>query len=294
MMDDGPASIVALVTPLNYDHEVDLLALKRILDLHVASGTEGIVLFGSTGEGVLLSAKDRQEIFSYIFEEYHLSIPVWVACSHPCVSSVLSLIAETREFPIEGVMVACPMYIKPSQSGLIQYFSMIADQAHVPVMLYNIPSRTGCSLLPETVMILAQHNNISGIKDVEISEERMHAYHSIVKDFHVYSGDDQQVITCLHNGGRGIISVSGNIVPKLLKQLCESNQQGEHHIAYLIEKKLSPLNEILARNNNPSAIKWLMAEQGWLVNILKPPLSTISLDEQEGLASVFSSYEEYT
>lgn len=290
-MRNFPANWTALVTPLDHKGHIDFLGLKRLLDMQVAAKVDGIVLFGSTGEGLLLDQAERDSMLDYIFNDYDLITPVWVACSHYCPSAVKQLIDEATRFDIEGVMVSAPMYIKPTQSGLISYFTEIADYSPVPLMLYNVPSRTGCDMQPETACVLSHHENIIALKDAVIDKARMKAYQSAARGFHILSGDDQHILTCMAKGGHGCVSVLGNMMPKVIQHMVHAQQDGEHDLAHLIEKRIAYVAESFASLNNPSAIKWVLAEQGYIGPTLKQPLSMITLDEQSKLARALEGFE---
>lgn len=287
-----PEHIVALVTPMDFEQQIDFIGLHRLLDMHTQQDTKGILLFGSTGEGLLLSDQERFSVLDYIFNAYQWHGSVWVSCTHHHPKGVQHLIGQAAAFGVEGVMVSTPMYIKPSQSALIQYFSHIADYSPLPLMLYNVPARTGCSMDVNTVLVLSHHEKIIAIKDADISIKKMKSYHDIKAGFAVYSGDDSFILPALSHGAYGAVTVIGNLLPGLVNQMIEGYHETSYDLAQLIEQGIAPLTSLMTQLHNPAAIKWMLSERNIITSMLRAPLAPLTVDEQMQLQPVLMNAEE--
>ncbi len=290
-MYEVPENIVALVTPMDFEQQIDLNGLKRLLDLHANAGTEALLLFGSTGEGLLLSDQEREKILNFVCHEYQWVGSIWVSCSHQSLPGVMSYIKQANSFEVDGVMVSTPMYIKPSQSGIIAYFTMLADQSPLPVMLYNVPSRTGCAISVSTANVLSHHENIIGIKETDVSIERMVEYQNCASNFVILSGDDISTLSAMGHGAWGSISVTGNLFPKLVKEMISAYKGQVHDVAQLIDKGFYPMNDLFSILPNPAAIKWMLSEKGLIASVQRSPLVALTMDQQMQLETVLASTE---
>ena len=250
------------------------------------AGTEALLLFGSTGEGLLLTDSEREMVLNYICNEYQWSGSIWVSCSHQSPRGVLSLIQQANKFDVDGVMVASPMYVKPTQSGIIAYFTNLANHSPLPLMLYNVPSRTGCAMSVSTVCVLSHHQNILAIKDTDVSLERMDAYHGCASGFTILSGDDSATLAALGHGAWGSISVIANLFPKLVKEMIYAYKGQTYDVAQLIDKGLYPINEQFSLLPNPAAVKWMLSEQGIISSVQRSPLVALTMDQQLELESI--------
>lgn len=282
-------SIVPLVTPMTHEGEIDYDAVSRLLSWHQDASTSALVIGGSTGEGTLLTEKDREALLSFVIDQS--SLPIWAGVSDINTSRVKDAILQAQSLGVDGVMISSPMYVKPSQTGIINYFSHIADQTDTSILLYNVPSRTGSTIDPSSACILSHHDNIVGIKECDISEERMLEYKEANAHFEVYCGDDQQMIRALSLGAAGVISVVGNLLPQVVALLYELVQSGQHAKAEAIESKWHPMIEILGQLSNPVAIKYLMSKYDYINPYMRSPLTPLSFQEEERLGEITGDLE---
>lgn len=288
-MNDLKGSIVALVTPLTKDGDFNPNYMDQLVSWHNDAATDGFVILGSTGEGTLFSSEERSQIIRSVVDHPDNRLPVWVGVSDSSPHEVLNRIQEAEEAGADGVMLSSPMYIKPSQQSIINYYTRIADHSQLPVLMYNIPSRSGAYIDVETACILSHHEKIIGIKDSVINIDRMMAYHDADDHFHVYCGDDLSKMTCLSNGGAGVISVIANVIPHLVSTFCELINHQVFYKAQALESSWGELAEGLSRMPNPTAIKWLLAQQGRSTPFMRHPIAPISFAEEEQLVLINES-----
>ncbi|MEM9336184.1 MAG: 4-hydroxy-tetrahydrodipicolinate synthase, partial [Pseudomonadota bacterium] len=210
-------SLVALVTPFDSDNRVDDAALKRLIDFHVASGTDGLVVAGTTGESATLAKEEHVALIQRAVELADGRLPVIAGVGSNSTAQTVDLANAVSGSGLDAYLVVVPYYNKPMQEGLYRHFSTVADAAEKPVMLYNVPGRTVADLLPETVARLAAHENIFGIKEATGEISRLEAIKALVdSDFRYYSGDDFTVLPFMQAGGHGVVTVSGNVAPALM------------------------------------------------------------------------------
>ena len=274
-------SIVPLVTPMQHDGSIDYQSLKKLLAWHDVSSTNGFVVMGSTGEGTLLSEKDREALLSFVID--HSKIPIWAGVSQLQSPQVIDAIAQAADLGADGVMLASPLYIKPQQSGLVSYFNHIADNSELNILMYNVPSRTGNHIDVETACILSHHDKIMGIKDCVITNDRMRAYKEAATNFEVYCGDDREMLNCLAAGGAGVISVIGNLLPQLVALVCSLAHSDMYDKAHAIEMRWQSVLETLNGYPNPVAIKWLMAQKGLINPFTRSPLMPLDYQSEQQL-----------
>lgn len=278
-MDELSGSIVPLVTPL-LEQGVDFISLEKLLKWHEDSSTTAFIILGSTGEGTLLSMDERASIIEFVVQKSDL--PVWVGVSAMHHTHAMELINQANDLGADGVMVTAPLYVKPSQRALISYFTKIADESELEVLLYNHPGRTGSSIEVETACILSDHEKIIGIKDVEINLDRMTAYQQSKPDFSVFCGDDEKIMMCLSNGGAGVISVISNIVPELVQAVCLLTEKQIYRKADAIAQRWDPLVRLLSESN-PGAIKYAMSNLNLIEPLVKPPLTMLTESQKARL-----------
>jgi 4-hydroxy-tetrahydrodipicolinate synthase len=237
-------SLVALVTPFDDHNRVDYAALKRLIEFHVAEGSNGLVVAGTTGESATLARDEHVE-----------------------------LIARG----IDGYLVVVPYYNKPMQEGMYRHFCTVADAVDKPVMLYNVPGRTVADLLPETVARLSTHENIWAIKEATGSIDRLRDIQALVPaEFGLFSGDDFTVLPFIEQGGHGVVTVSGNVAPALMGELCRLAGAGEHDAAKAVDDRLQPLNTALFVESNPIPVKWAVSRMGLISPFIRLPLTEYS------------------
>ena len=229
MMQPLQGSFVALVTPMSPDGELDFQALEALIEWHIDSGTDGIVAVGTTGESATVSVPEHIEIIKKTVSFARGRIQVIAGTGANSTSEAIDLTQTAASIGADYALIVTPYYNKPNQEGLLQHFTKIADSVNIPQILYNVPSRTACDLKPETVMSLANHPNIVGIKEALDDKERLAELVSISqniidqKHFSVFSGDDPTFNMFMANGGDGVISVAANIIPKYIARICSLN-----------------------------------------------------------------------
>ena len=270
-------SLVALVTPFDDHDRVDYAALKRLIDFHVAEGSDGLVIAGTTGESATLATDEHIELVARAVEIAAGRLPVIAGTGSNSTAQTVDLSLAVGDTGIFGYLVVVPYYNKPVQEGLYRHFSTIADAVDRPVMLYNVPGRTVADLLPETVGRLATHENIWAIKEATGDIGRLQDIQARVPpDFGLFSGDDFTVLPFIEQGGHGVVTVSGNVVPGQMAELCRLASAGEHDKAQAIDDRLQPLNEALFVESNPIPVKWAVNRMGLISPHIRLPLTEFS------------------
>ncbi len=278
MMQPLQGSFVALVTPMSLDGSLDFKALEALVEWHVESGTNGIVSVGTTGESATVSVPEHLEIIKKTVDYVDGRVPVIAGTGGNSTQEAIELTQTASELGADYALIVTPYYNKPNQEGLFQHFIKIADSVDIPQILYNVPSRTACDLRPETVMRLANHKNIVGIKEALDSSERLSELIRISqsiadkKNFSVFSGDDPSFNSFMANGGDGVISVAANIVPKHISQICSLNLSGQFNDAKELNLILKNLYELLFIESNPIPVKWILNKMGRIQPGIRLPL----------------------
>jgi len=252
-------SLVALATPFNPDNRVDYASLKGLIDFHVNQGTAGLVIAGTTGEAATLTKSEHVELVAKAVEFVDGRLPVIAGTGSNSTQQTIDLSLEVAASGIDAHLVVVPYYNKPVQEGMFQHFSAIADAVEKPVMMYNVPGRTVADMQAETVGRLAKHDNIFGIKEATGDIDRLREIKALVdNDFMLYSGDDFTALEFLENGGHGIVTVSGNVVPAAIAQLCKLAADGEFDRARALDETLQALNDALFVESNPITTKCVL------------------------------------
>ncbi len=272
-------SIVALVTPFDEQERIDYDALRRLIEFHIGEGTNGLVIAGTTGESATLEGGEHAEVIRRAAEMVAGRIPVIAGTGSNSTRQTIDLSLEVADAAIDGYLLVVPYYNKPVQEGLYQHFRTIADAVDKPVMVYNVPGRTVADLLPETLARLADHPNIFGVKDATGDMERMKEHQALLPgDFKYYSGDDFTTLEFLKLGGHGVVTVSGNVAPRQVSDLCKAVADGDVEKATETDQKLQPLNTALFVESNPIPVKWALHEMGLISSAIRLPL-TVYADE---------------
>jgi 4-hydroxy-tetrahydrodipicolinate synthase len=275
-------SIVALVTPMDSDGEINWQGLKDLIEWHIRSYTAGIVVVGTTGESATLDVSEHVQLIERSVDIVEGRIKVIAGTGANSTKEAVYLTNSAKSAGSDAALLVTPYYNKPTQEGLFRHYMQVADEVDLPQILYNVPSRTGCDLQNETVLRLIEHENIVGLKDAtgdlkrqEDLLEELNKNRS--EDFSLYSGDDPTATRFILNGGVGTISVTANIVPKIISEICELAFEGKSDEALDLDSKLKELNEILFIESNPIPIKWMLNRIGRITEGLRLPLC--SLDE---------------
>lgn len=271
-------SIVALITPMTAAGEVDNVSLKRLVDYHVASGTAAIVAMGTTGESPTLSTDEHLEVVRRVLEFAHGRIPVIGGCGSNNTRQAIRLSQAMKAMGVAAGLSVTPYYNKPSQAGLLAHYAAITDACDLPQLLYNVPGRTGCDLLPETAGKLAKLGPVIGIKDASGRLDRVSELkHCCGDDFLLFSGDDHLALDFVRLGGHGVISVTANVAAADMATLFRAALAGDWAQAKAINQRLLPLHQHLFCDSNPIPVKWACAELG-LIDTSMPRLPLIPLN----------------
>ena len=282
-------SLVALVTPFDDHNRVDYAALKRLIDFHVAEGTDGLVIAGTTGESATLATEEHIELIGRAVEISAGRLPIIAGTGSNSTAQTVNLSVAVRDTGLDGYLLVVPYYNKPLQEGMYRHFSAVADAVDKPVILYNVPGRTVADLLPETVARLAEHENIVAIKEATGDIGRLRDIQALVPaDFGLFSGDDFTVLPFIEQGGHGVVTVSGNVVPAQMAELCRLASAGEHDAAKAIDDRLQPLNKALFVETNPIPVKWAVSKMGMIEPHIRLPLTGFSEQYHEQMLAALS------
>ncbi|CCJ85601.1 Dihydrodipicolinate synthase [Cronobacter dublinensis 582] len=271
-------SIVALITPMDEKGNVCRSSLKKLIDYHVANGTSAIVSVGTTGESATLSHDEHAEVVMMTLELADGRIPVIAGTGANATSEAISLTQRFNDSGIAGCLTVTPYYNRPTQEGLFQHFKAIAEHTDLPQILYNVPSRTGCDMLPETVGRLAKIKNIVGIKEATGNLSRVHLIKELVADdFVLLSGDDATAMDFMQLGGHGVISVTTNVAARDMADMCRLAAEGKFDLGRIINRRLMPLHHKLFVEPNPIPVKWACKELGLVAtDTLRLPMTPIT------------------
>ena len=275
-------SLVALVTPFDSDNRVDYEALKRLIDFHVAEGSDGLVIAGTTGESATLERTEHAELIGRAVELAAGRLPIIAGTGSNSTAQTIKLSQEVAASGVDAYLLVVPYYNKPVQEGLYRHFMAIADSVDRPIMLYNVPGRTVADMLPETVARLAKHENIFGIKEATGDIGRLRDIQALVDDeFRFYSGDDFTVLPFMEQGGHGVVTVAGNVAPAAMSQLCELAAHRKFDEAKELDQRLQPLHEALFVESNPIPVKWAVSQLGLMEPHIRLPLTPFSEQHHE-------------
>ncbi len=277
-------SIVALVTPMEADGAISFAELGRLIDFHVEQGTDALVIAGTTGESATLEHDEHVELIARSCELANGRIPIIAGTGSNSTAQTLRLSSAVEALGIAGVLVVTPYYNKPTQRGMCLHFSRIADALSVPVILYNVPGRTAVDLLPETVIELSRHPNICGVKEATGELARVTQIRDGAgEDFDLLSGDDATCCEFMLLGGDGVISVTANVAPRAMHELCAAARAGLREEAERIDAALQPLHRKLFLESNPIPVKWAVHRMGLMSAGIRLPLTELSSAHHESV-----------
>lgn len=272
-------SIVALVTPMKANGEIDWDALDKVVDLHLDKGTDSIVAVGTTGESATLDCSEHCAVIKRVVERVKGRIPVIAGTGANSTTEAIELTREAKAAGADACLLVTPYYNKPTQEGLYQHYKTIAEAVDIPQILYNVPGRTACDMLPETALRLASIPNIVGIKEATGDLERARfLIDNAPAGFAIYSGDDATAVELILSGGQGNISVTANVAPAEMSELCRLALAKEADAARAIHEQLLPLHTRLFVEANPIPVKWAMYEMGLIDTGIRLPLTFLSED----------------
>ena len=274
-------SIAALVTPMETEGDINWECLKDLIEWHIASNTSGLVIVGTTGESATLDVAEHVQIIERSVDISSGRIKIIAGTGANSTKEAIYLTNAAKSAGADASLLVTPYYNKPTQEGLYRHYMMIADEVSLPQILYNVPSRTGCDLLNETVIRVADHDNIVGLKDATGDLSRLEELLKLlqakeIEEFYLYSGDDPTATSFILNGGKGTISVTANIVPEIISEICKLSLDGDSQGALDLDSKLEELNEMLFVESNPIPIKWLLNRIGRISDGIRLPLSPFS------------------
>jgi 4-hydroxy-tetrahydrodipicolinate synthase len=271
-------SIVALVTPMHEDGSVDYAALRRLVDWHIEQGTDCIGVVGTTGESPTVDVEEHREIIRVAVEQANARVPIMAGCGANSTLEAIELARYAQKVGANCQLQVVPYYNKPTQEGLYQHFKAIAEHTgELPTVLYNVPGRTVADMLHDTVLRLAQVPGIIGIKEATGNLERAQwLIRDVPKGFSVYSGDDPTAVALMLCGGQGNISVTANVAPRLMHELCVAAVAGDARRAMEIQRRLMPLHKHLFVEANPIPVKWAMARMGLMGGALRLPMTPLA------------------
>ena len=279
-------SIVAMVTPMVPETlAVDWSALKKLVDWHIAAGTDAIVAVGTTGESATLNVDEHLEVVKVCVQQAAGRIAIIAGTGANSTSEAIELTAAAKACGADACLLVTPYYNKPTQQGLYLHFQAIADAVAIPQILYNVPGRTACDMSAETVCRLARLENIVGIKEATGDLDRARdIIAGTADDFAVYSGDDATAAELILLGGKGNISVTANIAPRQMQQLCALALDGNTDQARALNEQMATLHEVLFLESNPIPVKWAVAELGLMAQgTIRLPLTVLSTEYQAEL-----------
>jgi 4-hydroxy-tetrahydrodipicolinate synthase len=270
-------SLVAIVTPMREDGALDLARFRQLIDWHVAEGTDGIVVVGTTGESPTVNFDEHKELIRIAVQHSHGRIPIIAGTGGNSTVEAIELTASAKKAGATACLSVVPYYNKPTQEGMYLHFRKIAQSVDLPMILYNVPGRTVADLQTDTVLRLAQVPGIIGIKEATANIERnSDLIRRAPRNFCIYSGDDATCLALILLGGHGVISVTANVAPKLMHQMCAAALVGDVKKARELNFKLFPLHQKLFVEANPIPVKWAMAEMGLIERGLRLPLSPLA------------------
>ncbi len=270
-------SMVAMATPMHEDGVVDDEALTRLVEFHIDNGTDAIIAVGTTGESATLDHQEHNEVITRIVELVRGRIPVIGGTGANSTRDAISLTRRAKDAGVDACLLVTPYYNKPTQEGLYQHFMAVAEAVEIPQILYNVPGRTACDMLPETVARLAAMDNIIGIKEATGDIQRIRDLLAACgSDFRIYSGEDWMGLDTILEGGQGVISVTANVAPAAMHQMCALALAGEAQAAREIDGRLRGLHDTLFIESNPIPTKWALAQMGLIGPGIRLPLTPLS------------------
>ena len=283
-------SFVAIVTPFK-NGEVDASALRELIEFHILNGTNGIVPCGTTGESATLSHAEHEEVIRISVETCKGRIPVLAGTGSNATQEAIELTLRAQKIGADGALLITPYYNKPTQEGLFQHFSAVAKETDIPIILYNVPSRTSINMLPSTVARLSSVNNIVGIKEASGSLVQVSEIIDLCgPDFEVISGEDPLTWPILAIGGKGVISVTANLVPNKFAKLVDAARTGDVETAKALHYELLKLNDIMFVETNPIPVKSALALMDRIQNEFRAPLCPPSEESLSQLKAVLKAY----
>ena len=285
---------VALVTPFRQDGQIDFDRLTSIVESLIAGGTDFLCVLGTTAETPTLTSDERMQVVKHVIKFVNGRLPIMVGCSSNCTATAVEQIKQYQIDGIDAILSAVPFYNKPSQEGVYRHFAEIAKASKKPIILYNVPGRTGINMTAETTLRIAREfKNVIGVKE---ASGKMEQINEIIKSapehFKVISGDDSLAMESIHDGAVGVISVVGNALPKTFGKMIHLTVEGKLNEAAAIHEQFEPVYGLLFKEGNPSGVKALMAQRGKLENVLRLPMVPVSDALNKEIVEGFAAFKE--
>jgi len=283
-------SIVALVTPMNSNGSINIGNFKSLLDFHIENKTDGVVVLGTTGECPTVDFDEHTFLVKEAVSHINGRIPVIAGTGANSTKEAIFLTQSAKDAGADACLLVTPYYNKPNQQGLFEHYKAINDAVNIPQILYNVPARTGCDLKNETVILLSQLSNIIGIKDATGEVERIDFLKDKVKNNFIFiSGDDLSFLEYMERGGCGVISVTANVKPNLMHNICHSILNGDIEKSKNINNQLRSLHKAMFIDSNPMPVKWLLNYLGLIGEGIRLPLVGLDKKYQTNLIKAFES-----
>lgn len=277
-------SMVALVTPMREDGSVDFDSLARLVEFHIQNGTSAIVAVGTTGESATLDEHEHCDVIRRTVQMVANRIPVIAGTGANSTTEAITLTRCALQAGADACLLVTPYYNKPTQEGLYLHHKKVAEEVPIPQILYNVPSRTACDMLPETVARLSKISNIIGIKEATGKLERLHQIKELCgENFDIYGGDDATGAEFMLQGGHGVISVTNNVAPKQMAAMCMAALTGDRQRALELNAPLTGLHDKLFVEANPIPVKWVLEKMGLITGGIRLPLTPLSIQYHEEL-----------
>lgn len=276
--------MVALVTPMDPEGALDWDALAKLVEFHIEQGTDAIVAVGTSGESATLNVSEHHEVIRRVVRQVKGRIPVIAGTGANCTREAIDLTTNAKGAGADACLLVTPYYNKPTQEGLYQHYKTIAEAVDIPQILYNVPGRTACDMLPETVIRLSTVKNIIGIKEATGNLDRARQIlDGVASDFLVLSGDDASAYQLMLMGGKGNISVTANVAPKQMAELCRLAMAGEADQAKALNDRLMPVHNAMFIESNPIPVKWALHEMGYINTGIRLPLTPLGVQNRAAL-----------
>jgi 4-hydroxy-tetrahydrodipicolinate synthase len=283
-------SIVALVTPMNPNGSIDIGNFKNLLDFHIDNKTDGVVVLGTTGECPTIDFNEHTYLIKEAVSHISGRIPVIAGTGANSTKEAVFLTKSAKEAGADACLLVTPYYNKPNQKGLFEHYKTINDAVDIPQILYNVPSRTNCDLENQTIISLSQFSNIIGIKDATGQLDRINFLKEKVKNNFIFiSGDDLSFLEYIERGGCGVISVTANVKPDLMHNICNSALNGDIEKSRSINRELTKLHKAMFVDSNPIPVKWLMTYLGLINKGIRLPLVELDKKYQKTLIEIFEA-----
>ncbi len=272
-------SIVALVTPMYENGAIDKESLEKLVQYHINQGTDALVAVGTTGESATLSENEHCEVIKTVVDYVSGRIPVIAGTGSNSTTEAINLTRKAQQAGADACLIVTPYYNKPTQEGLYLHYKAIAEAVDIPQILYNVPGRTACDMLPETIGRLSKLTNIIGVKEATGDLTRVKKIRDLAgENFAIYTGDDATSVEFCLLGGNGSITVTGNVAPRLVHEMIMAAITGDKETALAIDEKLADLHKNLFIQSNPIPVKWAVAEMGLMRQGIRLPLTWLTED----------------